>query len=151
MSFIKDFSELNLSAKTSIITVIGQLPFFFVAVYLFDKNLISRVGVSPLTDMDLWFIFSLCFCLSATWFVMNVLSATLIISMMEKYSKATEEVENDFFFVAGTIYSIGYLSLIIVVNYFGNWSFAFFIGGSFSFIVVRTLYTFIALKIANRR
>lgn len=64
MSWSKTLNKLDLNVKISLLKIIAQIPFFFVAMYLFNQNLILKISQNIFTDVHFWFLFSACFCLS---------------------------------------------------------------------------------------
>lgn len=148
MSIIKDFKELHIGLRTTFMTILCQMPFFFVAIFLFKHNLIDKISIYPLIDMDFWFLISLCFCFSLTWFLMNVSLTFLVVAFADKVSKTDSEPYE--LYIASMIYSIIYLSLAIILNYYLHYDFNNFLLYSYSFILARIVWvvfwTFILRK-----
>ncbi|WP_100613092.1 hypothetical protein [Confluentibacter lentus] len=138
MSLIQDFEKLHITIKSSSLIILGQMPFFFVSIYLFNNRLIELVGEYPLYDLDFFYILSLCFCLSVTWFAMN-----LVLTFISfKFGDALFKDETDIgdIFKSSVIYSIGYLSVAIFINFKINFNFFNFLIIAYGFIVFRMIY-----------
>ena len=154
MSFIKDFNELHISTKGTILNVLSTFPFFFTIVYLFKHTMINNIPENPITDLDFYFLVFLCLSLSILWFLMNFILTAIVISIVEKIDpenktnkNSTEEEEDEKerareMFALTYIYSIGYVSIGIFLNYtWLQWSFKWFILGCFGFIIFRIIWT----------
>ena len=148
MSIIKDFKELHIGLRTSVLTILCQMLFFFVAIFLFKHNLIDNISIYPLIDMDFWFLISLCFCFSLTWFLMNISLTFLIVAFVNKVSKTDSEPHE--LYIASMIYSMVYLSGAIILNYNLHYNFNHFLFYSYSFVFIRIIWiifwTFILRK-----
>ena len=141
MSAVKDFNELHIGIKSTMMTVAFQIPFFFIAIFLFRHNLIDKIDTSLLTDLDFYFLLSLCFCFSTTWFILNIVSAWLILSVVDKIMKTNSEPHE--LYVTSMIYSLVYLSGTIVLAYTFNWTFNGFLSFAYCFIFIRIVCTII--------
>jgi hypothetical protein len=141
MSFIQEFSKWHIGLKASVLTIAAQMPFFFISIYLFKRELIERV-TSFLTDMDLYFIISIAFCFSLTWFFMNVVLTLFATFVGDKMTKSKSD-SKDIFYLS-SIYSIGYLCLAIALNYKLHFSFQKFIFLAYSFLIFRILWLSLA-------
>ncbi len=142
MGAIKEFKELNIGIKTTILTILSQIPFFFISVYLFKHELIDKIGSKLLSDIDLYFLVSICFGFSLIWFFVNVILTMLIADYRDKHDKVKTKTET--VYVLTMIYSIGYLSIAIIVNYYYlKSSFHCFLAYAFSFIVVKIIWTYV--------
>lgn len=149
MSIIQDFEKLHITYKTTALTILAQMPLFFISIYLFCPQLILKVNGERIFDMDFIFIVCICFSLSLTWFFMNVISAFII---MDKLGSLLDDyLSIDDVFKTGTMYSISYLSLGIFINYKAGLGFYYFLLIAYSFIVVRALYVFIAYWIYTKK
>jgi len=148
MSIIKHFNELHIGLKTCILTIVCQMPFFFIASFLFKHNLIDNISSYPLIDMDFWFLISLCFCFSLTWFLMNVALTFSAISFADKMTKTDSEPHE--LYIASMMYSLFYLSISIVISYYFNLTFNSFLLWAYSYITARVgwiiLWTLILRK-----
>jgi len=138
MSIIKDFKELHIGLKTSILTILCQMPFFFIAIFLFKYNLIVNISEYPLIDMDFWFLISLCFCFSLTWFFMNVALTFILIPIIDKIS-GSKPTELNNIYVGSMIISIFFLSISIIISYKFNLSFNCFLSISYLYIIFRII------------
>jgi len=125
MSLIHYFDKLHITVKSSVLTILGQMPFFFVSVYLFKNKLVNSLSENLFYDIDFLFIISLCFCLSLTWFSMNLI-LTFISFKFGDYLY-NDDTKIDDIFKISTIYSIGYLSIAIFINYKIGFSFFWFL------------------------
>lgn len=138
MSLIQDFEKLHITVKTSALTILSQMPFFFVAIYLFNEKLIKKIGNNPFYDVDFFFLISLCFCLSLTWFSMNLILTFIVFELGDLLENDTTKIDD--IFKSSVIYSIGYLSVAIAINFQIKMSFFYFLLLAYSFIIFRMLY-----------
>jgi hypothetical protein len=141
MSLVKDFNELHIGLKTAVLTILCQMPFFFIASYLFKHDLITRISNYPIADMDFWFLICLSFCLSLTWFFMNVGLTSLLIALADRITKTDSEPHE--VYIGSMIYSIGYLSLAIIISYKYSLTFNSFLVWAYLYICFRILWTLI--------
>jgi hypothetical protein len=137
MSVFKDFSELHIGLKTAIITVLCQMPFFFISLYLFRYDLVMKVSDRPFSDMDFWFLVCLTFCFALTWFFLNVAMTFILVALVDRITKIKSKPHE--MYVASMIYSIVYLSIAIVISYRFKLSMVQFLFWSYSFILIRIL------------
>lgn len=149
MSLIQDFEKLHITVKSSALIIFGQMPFFFVAIYLFNNKLISLVSENPFYDMDFIFLLSLCFCLSITWFAMNLVLTFIVFKFGDYINDDYSEIDD--VFKASIIYSLGYLSIAILINIFLQLGFFWFLILAYGFIVFRLVYTGTACYIYSKK
>jgi hypothetical protein len=149
MSIIKDFNGLHIGLKTAVLTIICQMPFFFISCYLFKHDLINDISTYPLTDMVFYFLISLCFCFSLTWFFMNVGLTFLIITFTNKIIKTESEPHE--LYIASMIYSIFYLSLAIILSYYFDLTFKSFLFGAYSYMGFRILWVLVWTLIFRKK
>lgn len=143
MTFFSEFNKLHFSVKTVFISVLCVIPFYFVSIYLFQENLIIpfKGKYFYLNEFDVIYIFCVCFVLSLTWVISNIFLSVGINSIAEKILK--EETDIEIPFILTFIYSIGYLSSSILVNYyFVNASLLNFVMLSHLFLLIRYLWSF---------
>lgn len=138
MSFIKDFDELHVTYKSTIFTIIASMPFYFICIYLFNQPLIQKINSNPLVDMDFWFVISLCFCLSLSWFIMNLILSLVISFIFDKWFDDDSSIED--IFRITVIYSMGYLGLSIFLNNIFKFSLYNFILITYSFVIFRIIW-----------
>ena len=149
MRLIEYFENLHVTVKSSVITIIGQMPFFFIAIYLFKHDLINLVGKNLLSDMNFLFLISICFCLSITWYAMNLI-LTLIVFKFGDYLYH-DETEIDDVFKLSIWYSIGYLSIAIFINYKLQFNLFWFLVFAYGFIFLRLIYIAIVWWIYSKK
>jgi hypothetical protein len=138
MSFVKDFKELHIGLRTTIITIICQIPFFFVSIYLLRYDLIGKVSMPFIASLDFYFIVCLCFCFSVIWFFINVASTWFAIVIAEKITKVDSEPHE--LYIASMIYSIMYLAIIMVDAISCGWGFIKFLYWAYGFIIFRLIW-----------
>lgn len=137
MSYIKDFKELHISEKAAVLTIICQMPFFFIAIYLFNHTIIENIDSSYMfQDIDFYYLLAVCFVFSLTWFFINIAGASLRTKLNGNESKAHE------FYLSSFVISIFYLSFSIVLALCKNPSFAGFISAVYSFRCSMLFVTF---------
>jgi hypothetical protein len=149
MSLIQYFENLHVTIKSTIITVLGQMPFFFVAIYLFKHSLIDLISEYPFSDIDFLFVASICFCLSITWFAMNVILTLIVFKFGDYIYKDETEIDN--VFKLSMWYSIGYLSIAIFINFKLKFDFFWFLVFAYGFIVFRLIYVGIVWYVYSKK
>ncbi|XOV67586.1 MAG: hypothetical protein ACFHU9_00160 [Fluviicola sp.] len=163
MSLIKDFNDLNIGTKGTILNILSAVPFFFIGTYLFNPDLIQKIQENALTDIDFYFLLSICAALSTLWFFMNFtvsIKAVDFVDWIERVKQdnkddtdnkdSSDELKNDAdeakaedsdelseVFVISYIYSIGYLAMAIFINLWIGLSFKWFVVSCFGFIAFR--------------
>lgn len=163
MSLIKDFNDLHIGTKGTILNILSAVPFFFIGTYLFNPDLVQKVQGNTLTDIDFYFLLSICLALSTLWFFMNFIISIKVLDVVnwierlrqedkqqdennnppnipEKEAKDTKTEDDEELaeiFVVSYIYSIGYLALAIFINIWIGFSFKWFVVSCFGFIVFR--------------
>jgi len=93
MSYLQDFEKLHIGTKTTFLTILGTMPFFFISIYLFKPEMIQIIEGNPLTNIHFYFLLSLCLVISVLWFLMNLilgLQATDYIVEIDKKKKKNE-------------------------------------------------------------
>ena len=138
MSFIKDFDELHVTYKSTFFTILALMPYYFVCIYLFNQPLIKKISANPLVDMDFWFIISLCFSLSLSWFIMNLILSLIISFIFDKWFNDDSSIED--IFKITVVYSIGYLGISVFLNNSFNFSLYDFILITYSFVIFRIIW-----------
>ncbi len=149
MSLINDFEKLHISTKTSFLTIFSQIPLFFISVYLFKIDLIQKIGNFPLSDMDFWFLASLCFGLSLTWFSANLILSFIIFTVGDELYNNEQDIEG--IFKSCVLYSIIYLSFSILINYKINLGFYNYMLCVYGFILFRIIWVLIAYAICKKK
>ena len=140
MGFLDDFNKLHISIKSMLLSIISIIPFYFVAIYLFDYKILKTINGNQffINDFHVLFIFSLCFVLSLTWVINNVFLSIGVSIIGEKLMKSKPDIEMPF--VLTFFYSICYLTIAIIINYyFTNFSLKKFVFLSHSFLFLRLL------------
>ncbi len=138
MSLILDFEKLHITIKSSVLTVLGLIPFFFVSIYLFQDDLIKIVGSNPFYDINFFFIICLCFCLSITWYAMNLILTFIAFKFGDYISD--DETDIDDIFKSSMVYSIGYLAVSIFLNVKFDFGFYNFLIIAYGFLVFRMIH-----------
>jgi len=154
MTLIKDFDKLHIGLKTGSLTILGQVPFFFVSLYLFKKSIIERIDNTYfISDLDFYFVICVCFALSLTWFLMNLGLTGIVVYYVDKWMGIQSELQD--VYIMTFIYSIGYVSAAILINYYCDAEFITLILWMYGFIVARILwaigYNQFILPIITRR
>ncbi len=153
MFSFQEFNKLELTYKAAFLTIVSVMPSFFVSIYLFRPSLISLVSDNPFSDIDFYFIISLCFCLSLTWFMLTLFYTNLLFEYLDKAENKGHQSEIKDVFRANTIIAVIYLNILILVNYKLKYDFVYFIIGSYSYIlflvlriVVAKIYSYLRKK-----
>ncbi|UUC45572.1 hypothetical protein [Flavobacterium cerinum] len=140
----EDFNKLELTYKAAFLTIVSAMPSFFVSIYLFKPSLIGLVGDNPFSDIDFYFIISLCFCLSLTWFMLTLFYTQLLFDYLDKTENNGKPSEIKDVFRANTIIAVIYLNILILVNYIIKYDFIYFVIGAYSYILFLVLKIIIA-------
>jgi hypothetical protein len=138
MGLLNDFDKLHITSKSTALTILGQIPFFFISIYLFSHDLINLIGENPFCDMDFIFVLALCFCLSLTWYAMNLVLTSFAFNLGDCIEDDTSTIDD--VFKVSVIYSIAYLSIAIFVNYKLQINFYYFLILAYGFLVIRMIY-----------
>lgn len=91
--------------------------------------------------MDFYFLISLCFCFSFTWFFMNVALTFVTVYLADRLFKGNAQPHE--IYIASMIYSIVYLGCAIILNYNLHYDFNHFLFYAYSFIVFRIIWVLI--------
>lgn len=143
MSVLENFNKLHVSIKSIALSITSIVPFFFVSIYLFDYKLLLNFKGKTffINDFDVIFIFALCFILSLTWVISNVFLSIGTSIILDKITDSEPDIEMPF--VLTFFYSICYLTLAIVVNYYiFKYSLMKFVFLSHLFLLIRFLYVY---------
>ncbi len=124
MSWSEEFGKLPITVKGMVASVAVCMPFWFVAIYLFDKPLFNT--------KDYPIIVSFCFCFSLTWYFINIVFAALIAHFVDEGNEDLDGI-----LISGGIASILYLCATIVICYYYKDSFTRFLFYAYSYIIVR--------------
>ena len=154
MGLFDDFNKLHISIKSMLLSIISTIPFYFIALYLFDYKILKSYHFKQffINDFDVIFIFSLCFVLSLTWVISNVFLSLVISDIGDKMTNSKPDKETPF--VLTFFYSVFYLTISIVINYyFTKFSLMKFVFLSHSFLLARLLWSvgaYYCLKQSNK-
>lgn len=143
MTLLENFNKLHVGIKSISLSVISIIPFYFVSMYLFEpKIFLDFHGKSFfINNFDVIFIFSLCFVFSLTWVVSNVFLSVGISIIMDKITGKEPDIEMPFVFTF--FYSICYLAITILINYYiTKYSLLAFVLFSHVFLFFRFSWTF---------
>jgi len=142
MSYLEDFNKLNTSTKGTIIIIACLMPFFIVSLYLFMPALFSP-------SVQFYIPLSFSICLSISWYLMTILLTILIVEFIDRLMNTkTDLIET--FFITGVL-SICYLSTIIIICFFCNSKFRYFVLIAYCYIVFRILWVLLVSSIYKRR
>lgn len=139
MFSFQEFNKLELTYKAAFLTIVSAMPSFFVSIYLFRPSLISLVSDNPFSDIDFFFIISLCFCLSLTWFMLTLFYTKLLFEYLDKTENEGRQSEIKDVFRANTIIAVIYLNILILVNYKLKYDFIYFVIGAYLYILLLAL------------
>lgn len=144
MSLVKNVHELQISAKTALLSVFGQAHYFLIAIFLFRYDLVEKIDNRLLLDINFYYILLISFTFSALWFAMNV-----SISMMTPFICAKRNQYSDIYF-SSMVCSVGYLSAALLLAYILDSDFYHFIAYAFMFIALRLCWTIFKLMIQKK-
>src|ERR1700745_1118821 len=88
---VKNFRVLRVSKRAAAIITICQMPFFFMALFLFNQEAVTKIEKSFFLDLYFYFLLCFCFCLSLTWSLMNVITTYVIIAITNNGAKEPTE------------------------------------------------------------
>jgi predicted MFS family arabinose efflux permease len=137
MSWYEEFNKLSLTVKNAILSLAVIIPFWLISIYLLNKPLYHT--------QDYLIIGAFCFCFSATWFFLNLLIASIVVSM----NKQKRDINA--IYTISAMMSVLYLSLAIIISHYNRWSFNTFLIIGYSYIVVVLLKAFIRSEIKRYR
>lgn len=128
MEILSNFIKLEFQYKSIIISILFLSQLFFISIYLFDNELIQRIGENALSDIDFYFILLVCISLSCFWFTANliIVYVSMLIKNLSNAPKSMDEAKNNAYkaindkdvFAFGTITSFFSLCGVIFIGYF---------------------------------
>lgn len=151
MKIFQELNKMHIGLKTAILSLISLLPLYFIAIYIFKPELITRVSEehSLFNDIDFLFILAICFSLSLMWFFMNFILSAFTTTFIEKITD--DEWSDEAFYFVTYIYSVGYTCLFMLIGYSCNFTFMAFLKWTYSFVIFRILWVWIWTSIiANK-
>lgn len=95
MNYLHDFEKLHISTKTSVLTILGTIPFFYISIYLFKPEMIQIIEGNPFTNFHFYYLISVCLVLSVMWYLMNLILGIRTVQYISKKKKRlrTEKVD----------------------------------------------------------
>ncbi|AWM14154.1 hypothetical protein NHF50_09875 [Flavobacterium sp. NRK F10] len=149
MSNIVKLLRFRLSYPKIVLSIFGQAHYFLIAIFLFKHDLIDELDSPLLLDFDFYFILLLSVLFSITWFLMNISLTTvlLFLSHDKKYEDGSAIFINTMF------YSIAYLTISLVLNYFMGLGFKHFVVLAYSFLALKIVWNVLKgkFKITNNK
>ena len=143
MGLIGEFNKLHIGLKSGFLSILCTMPFFLIAIFLFGHNLIDKIPNRDnfLFDFNFYFLVSLCFCFTLTWIFTNILISFGVAAVGDNLLNSGQP-DGEAPFVLTFVYSIGYLTLTIILNhYWLHWSLMKFVFGSHILLLIRLLWT----------
>ena len=140
--------ELEISKRTLLFSVIGQTYYFLIAFFLFNPDSINQLDELFLVDIKFYLILSASVLMSLIWFFMNVSISVILLLLSystHRYNSPSE------IFINAMIWSIGYLTIAMLLNYVLEYDFKHFIAYAFTFIAIRILWCVIKYLIIKNR
>lgn len=111
MALIKEINELPFSLKSFIISLVLIMPFWYLSIFIFKKDLIVLNGIQiPII---------LSFCLSACYFSLNLFTTLIISSDIFKSENQAIELLNTY--MLSCTVSVFWLSISIFVGFYYDW------------------------------
>ena len=135
MTLIKDFNELHNSLKSLLIGLLFVLPFWYLVIFLFDRQLIY--------DNQIQIPIILTFCLTVCHFIINLFIAFFLNSTILSGTKQSPELT----FALTAFISILSLALLIYIGRQRCWTFAHFIDRTFTITFALAFVLFIITMI----
>ena len=118
MGLLIDFDKLHISLKSSIANILSLFLFFFISVYLFKHELISKIGKDLFLNFDFYFLICICLCFSIIWFILNLIESTIAVRLSNLKNGYTDiNSETNERYIAAMLYSIIQLSIFIFIFY----------------------------------
>lgn len=94
MNYLHDFEKLHISTKTSVLTILGTLPFFYISVYLFKPDMIHIIKGNPFANFHFYYLISVCLVLSVMWYLMNLILGFRLVEYAVKKNEKTNQEKN---------------------------------------------------------
>jgi Na+-driven multidrug efflux pump len=145
MTYIKDFKDLDLGTKAIALIILCQIPFFFVAIFLFKRKFIENISDNMFTDVKI-LVFNICLFLPVNYLVLFKLYLTLIVSFIMSKNLNNEHDDLKSIYVTTMVASILFLCASILTSYNLKFSFNTFLWTSYSFVIYRVLFSFFNFK-----
>src|SRR4051812_48360868 len=98
----KDFTKLDIYSRTTIISILILMPFWYISIYLFHKQFYSS------SDILLKIVFS--FCLSLTWYFANLVLLFLHSQILSTYNSSHS------LFITASVLSVFFISAEILMS-----------------------------------
>ncbi|MFH2141093.1 MAG: hypothetical protein ABIJ97_01625 [Bacteroidota bacterium] len=136
MSWINDIDKLSIVKKSFVISIPILMPFWYLSIYLFHYSFFQ-------SSNQFYIPFVLTFCLAFCWYLLNIIATNMALDIQAKIFKREESNLEDVL-LASSIVSIGYLCLLMLINYFIDCNFIIFIFACFAYIVFKTLWTIVS-------
>jgi|GEM_PF-1884747 len=134
---INEMGKINYKTKPVLLTLTTHLPFFFVALYLFAPKQIELVSTNLLSDLNFWFIISLCFAISITWIAVNWVYCFISIFIQAK--SEGDDLDFSLILIITKAYSLLRLSSVILICYVFKTSFFIFLMLLFGWALIHLL------------
>lgn len=144
MSLVKNVHELQISAKTALLSVFGQAHYFLIAIFLFRYDLVEKIDNRLLLDINFYYIILISLAFSSLWFAMNVCISTMIPVICAKKN------QNSDIYFNSMVCSVGYLSGALLLTYILDYDFYHFIAYAFMFVALRLCWAFFRLIIEKK-
>lgn len=141
MIFNTIIKDLEITKKTLIFSVLGQTYYFLIAFSLFNPDLINQLDERFLIDLKFSYILLASFIMSFIWFFMNVCLAS--IELLFSYANNRFNTNSSAVFINAMISSIGYLTVVMLLNYIFEHDFKHFIIYAFTFAAIRFIWLLI--------
>ncbi|NJM78976.1 MAG: hypothetical protein HC854_03885 [Flavobacterium sp.] len=141
--------DIEINRKTLFFLVLGQTYYFLIAFFLFNPNAINLLDELFLLDYKFYLVLFGSFVLSILWFLMNI--SVSVISLLLPNSNLLNSKSLSEVFVNSMIYSIGYLTLAMLITFLLDYNFKHFIVYSFTFITTRILWRVIKCVTFKKR
>ena len=134
---LKDIDKLDIFSKTTIISIIVLMPFWYVSLYLFHKQFYKD------SDIYLKIIFSFCF--SITWYFVNIIFLIVENSILNR----TNDLQN--IFKASGFLSVLFISTLIMIYYRQTTSFKDFLYKDYIYLTSFFILSIIVEKLFSKR
>ncbi len=127
---LKFLDKLDIYSKTTVVSIIVLMPFWYTSIYLFNKQFFN--------DSELYLRIVLSFCFSITWYFINVIFLSIDQAILKR------EILLERIFKISSFLSVLILSLLITIQYKRTNSLEFFLFKDYAYL---TTFYFLSISV----
>lgn len=142
---IRITNKNNFDYKIGIFASIGLTYYFFTSLILFRPSFVKTLQHQFLFEVDFYLLIILSFIMAVFWLIINIVLSMFLIYFNQniKYKNSSDVFLNSIF------YSVGFLSVALLISYILDYDFRHFIAYANMFLSVRILL--VILKFAYKK